>query len=99
MNDITELVPTHPSAALADFTVRVTGAVAELKIRLQAHYQRALPGQTELVRAAVADAEARAWQLSFFPHLFLPDLVDARVAELASQPTFMSREVSCPHAA
>jgi len=99
MNDITELVPTHPSTALADFTERVTGAVAELKNRLQAHYQRALPGKTELVRAAIAEAEARAWQLSFFPHLFLPDLVEARVAELALQPTFLPREASYPHAA
>jgi hypothetical protein len=99
VNNITDLVPTYPSAALADFTVRVTGAVAELKSRLQAHYQRALPGNTELVRAAVADAEARAWQLSFFPHLFLPDLVEARIAELALQPAFVPREASYPHAA
>jgi hypothetical protein len=99
VNNLTELVPTHRSAALADFAVRVTDAVAELNRRLQAHYQRVLPDQTELVRAAIADAEARAWQLSSFPHLFLPDLVEARIAELALQPTFMPREASYPHAA
>jgi len=99
MNDITELAPTHPSTALADFTVRVTGAVAELNRRLQAHYQRALPGKTELVRAAIADAEAQAWRLSFFPHLFLPDLVEARIAELAFQPTLKPSEASYSHAA
>jgi hypothetical protein len=99
VNNFTELVPTHPSTALADFTVRVSGAVAELNRRLQAHYQRVLPGQTELVRAAIADAEAHAWQLSFFPHLFLPDLVEARIAELALEPAFMTREASYSHAA
>jgi len=99
MNDIPELVPAHPSASLADFAERVTGAVAILKNRLQAHYQRAFPGKTELVRAAIAEAEARAWHLSPFPHLFLPDLVEARLAELTLQPAFMPREASYPHAA
>ena len=99
MNDIPHLIPSHPSAALADFTNRVSGAVAELKGRLEAHYRRALPDQTELVRAAIAEAEACAWRLSFFPHLFLPDLVEARIAELALQPAFVAREASYPHAA
>lgn len=67
---------------LRGFTEELTGAVAELKRRLQAHYERAHPAQTELVRRAIAEAEASAWKLSSFPHLFLPDLVEARVAEL-----------------
>ena len=99
MNDIPHLIPSHPSAAVADFTNRVSGAVAELKSRLEAHYRRALPDQTELVRAAIAEAEACAWHLSFFPHLFLPDLVEARIAELGLQPAFVTRETSYPHAA
>ena len=81
----TNRTPAHPHAdALGAFTEKLTGAVAELKHRLQAHYERAHPGQRELVRRAIAEAEARAWELSFFPHLFLPDLVEARVAELVA---------------
>ena len=83
-NRTPENTPTHPPAdALGAFTEKLTGAVAELKHRLQAHYERAHPGQRELVRRAIAEAEARAWELSFFPHLFLPDLVEARLAELS----------------
>ena len=61
-------------------------ALAKLKRRLQRHYERAHPMQTELVRRAIAEAEACAWELSPFPHLFLPDLVEVRIAALlASQ--------------
>ena len=63
---------------------KLANAIAELKTRLQDQYERVLPGQTELVRDTIAAAEALAW-LTPFPHLFLPDLAEARIASLASQ--------------
>ena len=76
----------HHADGLGDFAEELTGAVAELKRRLKAHYERAHSAQPELVRRAIAEAEARAWELSLFPHLFLPDLVEARIAELVADP-------------
>ena len=66
---------------------KLANAIAELKTRLQDQYERVLPGQTELVHDAIAAAEALAW-LTPFPHLFLPDLAEARIASLASQLAF-----------
>lgn len=83
INRTSENIPADGHAA---FSERLAGAVAELKHRLQARYERAHPGQAELVRSAVDEAEARAWELSFFPHLFLPELVEACIAERALQP-------------
>jgi hypothetical protein len=38
-------------------------------------------------RGTVLDEEeAKAWDLSFFPHLFLPDLVEAHIARLGLEP-------------
>jgi hypothetical protein len=31
------------------------------------------------------EEEAKAWDLSFFPHLFLPDLVEAHIATLGAR--------------
>jgi hypothetical protein len=94
INRTPENTPTAPphADALGVFAEQLTRAVAELKQRLQERYERAHPGQTELVRRAIAEAEARAGELSFFPHLFLPDLVEARIAELvALQPAAAQR--------
>jgi hypothetical protein len=84
-NRTPENTPFDPHAdARRAFAEKLAGAVAELKHRLQAHYERAHPAQTGLVRRAIAEAEARAWELSSFPHLFLPELVEARLAELVA---------------
>jgi hypothetical protein len=48
-----------------------------------------------LVYRAIAEAEACAWELSPFPHLFLPDLVEVRIAALvASQPACARSEAA-----
>ena len=88
INCTPENTPVDPyrADALGGFLQELTRAVAKLKRRLQEHYERAYPTQTELVRRAIAEAEACAWELSPFPHLFLPDLVEVRLAALASQP-------------
>ena len=39
----------------------------------------------DLVRIVLDEEEAKAWELSF-PHLFLPDLVEAHIAQLGLRP-------------
>ena len=82
----------HHDDALVFFCGRLTNAIAELTRRLQAYYEKLHPAHVELVRKAIAEAEATAWKLSSFPHLFLPDLIEARIEELTLQPTFARSE-------
>jgi len=39
-----------------------------------------------VVRIVLDEEEERAWDLSFFPHLLLPDLVETHMARLGLQP-------------
>jgi hypothetical protein len=61
------------------------GVIARLKTRLQARYERLLPGQDERIRRALEKAESAAWRTPF-PHLFLPDFAELRLAQLAESP-------------
>ena len=73
------------------------GAVSKLKNRLQRDYEQAYPGWGDLVRIVLNEEEAKAWELSF-PHLFLPDLVEAHIAKLNLQPADTRHEsVLVPH--
>jgi hypothetical protein len=81
------------------FCGRLASAVKALTHRLQLRYERIHPDQSELIRNVIAEAEAMAWELSFFPHLFLPDLVEARIAELRLQPAFVRSGTALAHAA
>lgn len=85
--------------ALVFFCERLVGAVEELTHRLQARYERIHPDQSELIGHVIAEAEAKAWELSYFPHLFLPDLVEARIAELTLQPAFARSGTAFAHTA
>jgi hypothetical protein len=38
------------------------------------------------------EEEAKAWDLSFFPHLFLPDLVEAHIATLGLEPVHTTHD-------
>jgi hypothetical protein len=67
--------------ANAVFLQTLTSAVSKLKNRLQRHYEQAYPGLGDLIRIVLDEEEANAWELSF-PHLFLPDLVEAHIATL-----------------
>src|SRR5437763_8980202 len=67
------------------FLQNLPGAVSKLKNRLQRDYERAYPGLGDLVRIVLDEEEAKAWELSF-PHLFLPDLVEAHIAQLGLEP-------------
>jgi hypothetical protein len=73
------------SEANAVFLQTLTRAVTKLKNRLQRDYEQAYPGLGDLVRIVLDEEEAKAWELSF-PHLFLPDLVEAHIAKLGLKP-------------
>jgi hypothetical protein len=64
------------------FPEMVKTAVSELKERLRQDYERTYPGLGEIIRMVLDEEEANARKLSSFPHLFLPDLVEARIATL-----------------
>ena len=68
------------------FAQMVSVALGQLKKRLQRYYQKAYPDSGEIIRCMIDEEETRAWQISFFPHLILPDLVDARIGKLGLQP-------------
>ena len=71
--------------AVAGFLQNLPGAVSKLKNRLQRKYEQAYPGLRDLIRIILDEEEANAWNLSF-PHLFLPDLVEAHIAQLGLEP-------------
>jgi hypothetical protein len=80
----------HPEPT-AVFLQRVTAAVSELKDQLQQDYERTYPGLGEIIRIVLDEEEAKAWELSFFPHLFLSDMVEAHIATLGLEPTHVKR--------
>jgi hypothetical protein len=80
------------------FLQTVSAAVAQLKQRLQHEYERVYPGLGEIIRLVLDEEEAKAWELSLFPHLFLPDLVELHIANLSLQPTELTHDdVLIPH--
>jgi hypothetical protein len=67
----------------------VTSVISQLKNQLQEQYEHALPGLGDIIRYVIDEEEANAWDLSSLsPHLFLPDLVEAHMAQLRLQPIF-----------
>ena len=78
----------HPQA----FLQTVSGAVSHLKTRLQHDYEQAYPALREIIHLVLDEEESRAWELSLFPHLLLPDLVEAHIANLNLQPVEAKHE-------
>src|SRR2546428_13388081 len=70
----------------AVFLQTVSVAIAQLKQQLQHDYQQAYPDLREIVHLVLDEEEARAWELSLFPHLLLPDLVEGHIQKLNLQP-------------
>lgn len=65
-------------------------AVSKLKKRLQQQYKQVYPDLGDIVRYVIEEEEANAWSLSpLFPHLVLPDLVEAHIRQLGLQPVFI----------
>ena len=78
--------PDQPKNRAAVFLQTVAVAVAQLKKRLQRDYERAYPNLGEVIHLVLEEEEAKAWELTLFPHLLLPDLIDAHIANLDLQP-------------
>jgi hypothetical protein len=64
------------------FSKIVSIALGRLKKRLLRRYQKTYPDSGEIINLVLDEEEARAQQLSFFPHLIFPDLVDAHFTKL-----------------
>src|SRR5437870_9874876 len=75
----------QPKIASLVFLQTVSAAVTQLKQKLQQDYERVYPGLGEIIHLVLDEEEAKAWELSLFPHLFLPDLVEEHVAKLGLQ--------------
>jgi hypothetical protein len=81
------LVEAEPTVFLQTVSV----AIARLKQRLQQDYEQVYPELREIVHLVLDEEETKAWELSLFPHLLLPDLVEAHVARLNLQPASSTR--------
>src|SRR3954447_3731929 len=68
------------------FLQTVSVALRQLKQQLQHDYEQAYPDLREIVHLVLDEEESRAWELSLFPHLLLPDLVEAHIAKLNLRP-------------
>jgi hypothetical protein len=75
------------------FRQNVTLGLTKLKQQLQRQYERAYPELREIVRLVLEQEEAQAWNLSSFPHLVLPDLVELHIQKLNLQPAEIGSDV------
>ena len=92
-NKLNHMKTGHQSeAALTIFLQTVSTAVTQLKQRLQQDYEQVYPGLGEIIHLILDEEEAKAWELSLFPHLFLPDLAEEHVARLGLQPAATKQE-------
>ena len=82
----------HSSEVPPNFLETIASAITKLKDRLQQDYQQAYPDLAEIIHLVLDEEEARARELSAFPHLFLPDLVEAHIAKLNLQPAETKHE-------
>jgi hypothetical protein len=76
----------------AVFLQTVTAAILDLKNRLQQDYEQTYPGLGNVVRIVLDEEEEKAWDLSSFPHLLLPDLVEMHMERLDLQPVSMRHD-------
>lgn len=88
----------QPQLSPAVFLQTVSVALAQLKQQLQHDYEQAYPELREIIHLVLDQEESKAWELSLFPHLVLPDLVEAHIANLSLQPAETKHEdVLVPH--
>jgi hypothetical protein len=88
-----------PLETTAVFLQTVSVALAQLKQQLQRDYEQAYPDLREIVHLVLDEEETKAWELSSFPHLLLPDLVEAHIEKLDLQPAETKHEdvLARPH--
>ena len=80
------------------FLQTVSVALGQLKQRLQQDYEQAYPNLREIIHLVLDEEETEAWELSLFPHLLLPDLVEAHIEKLDLRPVDTRHdEVLVPH--
>jgi hypothetical protein len=80
------------------FLQTVVVAMSDLKQQLQRDYEQTYPELAEIVHLVLDEEESRAWNLTVFPHLLLPDLVEAHIANLNLRPVETKHEdVFVPH--
>ncbi len=82
----------QPETATLVFLQTVSAAVTQLKQKLQQDYERVYPDLRDIIHLVLDEEEAKAWELSLFPHLLLPDLVEVHVAKLGLQPAGTEHE-------
>jgi hypothetical protein len=88
----------QPETTSAVFLQTVSAAITQLKQRLQQDYEQAYPGLGEIIHLVLDEEEEKAWELSLFPHLVLPDLVEAHVDKLNLRPAETKHDdVLVPH--
>jgi hypothetical protein len=76
----------HNEPTTTVFLQTVSAALMQLKRQLQRDYEEAYPDLREIIHLVLDEEEARAWDLTLFPHLLLPDLVEAHIATLNLRP-------------
>jgi len=81
-----------PNLELTGFLQTVSVAVQQLKQQLQHDYEKAYPQLCDIIHLVVDEEESRAWDLSSFPHLLLPDLVEAHIEKLNLEPAYPTRK-------
>jgi len=64
------------------FCQNVSLAMIRLKRQLQCDYEQAYPDLRDIIPTVLDQEEKHAWQLSPFPHLLLPALLEARCGSL-----------------
>ena len=80
------------------FLQTVSVALRQLKQRLQQDYEQAYPDLREIIHLVLDEEETEAWELSLFPHLLLPDLVEAHIEKLNLLPVDTRHdELLVPH--
>lgn len=67
--------------ASPEMSLKLIDVIDELKGRLQARYESEFPHHGSLIQEAIEEAELLAWATPF-PHLFLPDFAEIRIATL-----------------
>jgi hypothetical protein len=87
----------QPEALTPVFLQMVSAAMTHLKRELQRDYEKAYPSLREIIHLILDEEEAKARDLSVFPHLFLPDLVEAHVTKLGLQPAEIRHDVIDPY--
>jgi hypothetical protein len=81
-NKLEALVKTAAVTEPSVFHDSVSAAVRALRLQLEENYRKTYPDLADIIHLVLDQEEARAWQLSPFPHLLLPDLVQVRIERL-----------------